>query len=160
MAYVQGAWASTTVNGRLILKCTITSTSSETDCCTLKTPANTLDPTRPWTLIVNAASTDTSDQTDLVDIWAGYSSDFTLTSEGSTCSATSGYEVGSDTITGVSDDIGVVVVDPNFVGTKVQGNAGTPVAGHINVGTAPCYAFNVDGGGARKAADTIFYVIQ
>jgi len=158
MAYVQGAWAASTVNGRLVLKCTCTSTSSETDCCTLKTPANTLDPTKPWILVANAASTDTSDATDLVDIWAGYSSDFTLDSEGATCTATSGYEIGSGVATGVSDAVKVVIVDPNFTGTAVQGDTG--VTGHVNCGIAPYYAINIDGGGARKAADTIFYIIQ
>ena len=164
MALTQGAWAATTVNELLVLKCTVTSTTGETDTYTLKTPertdASSFDPTKSWALIVNAAATDISDGTDVVDIWAGYSDSFVMSGDSTTTTATDGVEIGSAVITGVSDAVGVCIVDPNFFGTKVQGNPGTPVEGHVNVGTAPYYAINVDGGAARKAADTIFYIIQ
>ena len=165
MGLTQGAWTAKTVNNRTVLKCTVTSTTGETDTYTLKTPKSGdpgggFDPTRPWILVVNAAATDVSDGTDVVDIWAGYSDAFVMSGDSTTTTATDGAEMGSAVITGVSDAVGVCLVDPNFFGTKVQGNPGTPVEGHVNIGIAPYYAINVDGGAARKAADTIFYIIQ
>ena len=160
MALTQGAWTATTVNNRKVLKCTVTSTTGETDTYTLKTPVDTIDFTKSWTLIVNAAATDISDGTDVVDIWAGYSDSFVMSGDSTTTTATDGVEIGSAVITGVSDTVGVCIVDPDFFGTKVQGNPGTPVEGHVNIGIAPYYAINVDGGATRKAADTIFYIIQ
>ncbi len=162
MSYVQGAWVVTTVgtgrNKTLVMKCTVTSTTSETDCITPVTPEE-LDPTRPWMFIVNAESTDTSDQTDPIDLYAGYAAGITSTSEGSTATVTGGAvvvyaSVGDD----CSDEFLTVVVDPTYTGTAVT--ASTGVGGHVNVGTAPYYVISVNGGGARKAADTVFYIIQ
>ncbi len=163
MALSQGAWAASTVNDRLVLKCTVTSTTSETDTYTLRTPkagepGGGLDPTRPWILVVNALGTDTSDNTDPVDIWAGYSDSFVLSGQGASVTATDGGEVASAVMDDTSDEALFVTVNPNRTVAKVQAVTGT--AGEVNAGTAPYYAINVDGGGARKAADTIFYIIQ
>lgn len=158
MSLTQSAWTKSTVNKRLVLKCTVTSTTGETDTYTLKTPINALDPTRPWLLVVNAAATDISDATDPVDIWAGYSDSFVLSGQGASVTATDGGEVASDVMDGVSDETLITTVNPNRTAAKVQAATGT--AGEVNAGTAPYYAINVDGGGARKDADTIFYIIQ
>ena len=163
MSLTQGAWIASTVNGRVVLKCTVTSTTGETDTYTLKTPkegttGGGFKPTKPWLLVVNAAGTDISDATDIVDIWAGYSDGFVMSGQGASVTATDGGEIGSAVISGVSDAALLTTVDPNYTYAVVQGVAGT--GGHVNVGTAPYYAINVDGGGARKAADTIFYIIQ
>lgn len=158
MAYVQGPWIVSTLNKRLIMKCTLTATTSETDMCTLKTPKGSLDPTKAWNLIVNAAGTSISSNVDPVDIWAGYTDSFSGDTENGTITVTDGYEVGSGVMDDVSDDALVTTVDPNFTTAKVVGVSGT--AGHINVGVAPYYIINIDGGGTLNAADTIIYIVQ
>ncbi len=157
MAYVQGAWTFQSINNRMVWKCTLTATTSETDSVTAKTLDN-LDPTRSWILIVNAEGTDVSDGTDPVDIYAGYSKTFTSTSEGGAATVTGGNVVAASVMDGVSDEALVTIVDPNYTGAVVQAITGT--VGHVNAGTAPNYIINVNGGGARKAADTVFYIIQ
>ena len=157
MAYVQGAWTAISVNDVTVMKCTVTSTTSETDTITPKTPEE-LDTTKPWLFIVNAASTDTSDGTDPIDLYAGFQEAFTSTSEGSTATATGGVVVYAAIGDDCSDEFLTVLVDPNYTGTAVT--AATGVGGHVNVGVAPYYMISVNGGGARKAADTIFYIIQ
>ncbi len=158
MAYSQGSWVKSTVEGRLVLKCTVTTTTSETDIVTAPTPANSLDPTKPWILVVNAAGTDISDSSAPVDIYMGFSSTFATTSLSSTVTVTDGYEVASDVMDNVSDEALVVTVNPNRTAAKVQSVTGT--AGEVNAGTAPFYAINIDNGGSAKAADTIFYIVQ
>ncbi len=157
MSYIQGAWSEETINKTTMYKCTITSTSSETDCVTAKTP-DSLDSSKPWVLIVNAASTDTSDGTDPVDIYAATSKAFTSTSEGSTATVTGGNIVAASVMDAVSDAALTTIVDPNYTGAVVQGVSGT--VGHVNCGTAGNYIINVNGGAARKAADTIFIILQ
>lgn len=157
MAYVQGAWSFQTINNQMVFTATLTATTSETDSVTAKTP-DELDPTKPWVLIVNAAGTDISDGTDPVDIYGATSKTFTSTSEGGTATVTGGNIVADSVMDGVSDEALVTIVDPNYTGAVVQGVTGT--VGHVNAGTAPNYIINIDGGAVRKAADTIFIILQ
>ncbi|KKL71100.1 hypothetical protein LCGC14_2098300, partial [marine sediment metagenome] len=139
-----------------VMECDVVVDSSISDGYTLKTPARTLDPTKPWKLIVNTASADLDNANVLVDIWAGFDDDFALTGNADPI-ATSGGEVA----TAVMDDVKIepltVIVDPNYHGTMVQSSTG--VVGIVNVGTAPYYAFNLDGD-TFKSATCHFVIVQ
>lgn len=161
MAYVQGPWIVATVgtgrNKSVVMKCTVTSTTSEVDVVTPATPS-ALDPKKPWLLIVNAASADISDATDPIDLYAGYQEGITSTAEGGTATVTGAVVVYAAIGDDVSDEFLTVLVDPTYTGSVVTAQTGR--GAHVNIGIAPFYVINVNGGGARKAEDTIFYIIQ
>jgi len=151
-----GAWTTATVNGRLVLECDVVHEAADLDNYTLKTPANTLDPTRAWTLFVNTAAV-TLDSAGLeVDIWAGYDDDFALASDNPP-TVTSGAEVASAVMDDVKAEMLATVVDPNYTGTTVQ--AATDVAGHVNVGIAPYYVINLDGTSTLAETDKICHYV-
>ena len=157
MSLTQGAWTVKTVNNRLVMECDVTATTSENDIYTLKTPTE-LDGSRPWILMVNTAEADISDNTDPVDIWAGFADNFAITGDGASVAATNGAEVASAVMDDVSDEVLVTTVNPNRTAAKVQ--SVTDTAGEVNAGVAPYYAINVDSGSTVKAATTHFVIIQ
>lgn len=158
MGLTKGAWSVRTVNDQTVLECDVIATTSENDIYTLKTPKGSIDPTRPWILMVNTAAADISDNADPVDIWAGYADDFEITGNNTTVAATSGGEVASAVMDDVSDEALVVTVNPNRTAAKVQ--AITDTAGEVNAGVAPYYAINVDSGSTVKDETTHFVIIQ
>ncbi|KKN17915.1 hypothetical protein LCGC14_0960940, partial [marine sediment metagenome] len=96
-----GAWTYGSVNNQLVMECDIVVDSSISDGYTLKTPARTIDPTKPWKLMVNTGIVDIDDATVLVDLWAGFADDFALSGDTTTVAATSGAEIAS----GIMDDV-------------------------------------------------------
>lgn len=152
---VAGAWTASTVNGHLVLECDVAITTSETDGYTLKTPKE-LDTTKSWVLAVNTAKVDLNAATVEVDLWAGYDVDFALSGDGAVTAA-SGFEVASAVISEVKYAKAFTRVDPNYTGSRVQGAAET--GGIVNVGTAPYYAINLDGGGAFRGSLNCHFVI-
>ncbi len=157
MGLTSGAWTYGSVNGQLVMECDLDVDSAVSDGYTLKTPARTLDPTKPWKLMVNTAAADMDDATVLVDIWAGFADDFALSGDAGTVAATSGAEIAS----GVMDDVKATtlttIVDPNYTGTMVQ--AASNVVGIVNAGTAPYYAINLDGD-TMKDVDVHIVIVQ
>ncbi len=155
----QTAWVATTVNGHLVLKCNLTqATTTLWDNFTLKTPKN-LDTTKPWLLFVNTTAAAAGDGAGLpVDIWAGYDVDFALTGTANDVTVTSGYEVAGSIMDDVHSEMLASHIDPNYTGARVQ--AATGVAGHINVGTAPYYAINMDDAGELGAVTTYIVITQ
>jgi len=158
MGLTQTAWTENSVNGKLVLDCTVTVAANYADSYTVKTPARTLDPTKPWMLYVNTAGTtlDTSPAVP-VDIWAGYDSDFELTGDDGP-TATSGAEIATAVIVDVTAETVAVLVDPNYTGTAVQSD--TNIVGVVNAGTAPYYAINLDGTTHLSNAACHFLIVQ
>ncbi len=152
-----GAWTEGSVNGQLVLECDVVVDSSISDGYTLKRPARTIDPTKSWKLMVNTGIVDIDDATVLVDLWAGFDDDFALAGDTTTVAATSGAEIAS----GIMDDVKystlTTIVDPNYTGTMVQ--AASNVVGIVNGGTAPYYAFNLDGD-TMKSVTVHFVIVQ
>lgn len=155
---VPGAWTWETVNGHLVLECDVVATTSDNDAYTLKTPANTLDPTRAWILMVNTAAADLNSAACIVDIWAGYDDDFALAGD-EAVTVTSGYEIASAVIDDCKGTTLSVLIDPNYTGAKVQTALSGPLIGVRNCGTAPYYIINLDASGAFKTSVTCHFVI-
>lgn len=149
-------WTIDEVNGHLVLECSVAA-ASVSDSYTKKTPARTLDPTKPWILMVNTAGTTLVTGTVLVDIWAGYDDDFALTGDTTAVVATSGGEVASAVMDDVQAEMLTTIVDPNYTGTAVQ--AATNVVGIVNAGTAPYYVIHLDGS-SLDSATCLFKIIQ
>lgn len=152
-----GAWTYGTVNGQLVMECDLDVDTTISDGYTLKTPARTLDPTKPWLLMVNTEAADMDDSTVLVDIWAGFADDFALTGDTTTVAAASGGEIASAVMDDVKATSLTVVVDPNYHGTAVQSSAN--VIGIVNAGTAPYYIINLDGA-TLKDVDVHIIIVQ
>ena len=155
---VPGAWTSNNVNGRLVLECDVTADVATNDAYTLKTPARTLDPTRPWVLMVNTAGVSIDDQAVAVDIWAGYDDDFALAGDNG-ITATSGKEIASAVMDDVQSAALSVLIDPNYTGAKVQSAISGPVIGVRNCGTPPYFAINVESDTTMLGTITIHFVI-
>ena len=158
MGLTQSAWTEDSVNGKLVLECTVTVASAVADSYTLKTPARTIDPALPWILMVNTETETVDNATLPVDIWAGYDDDFALSGFGGSLVATSGGEVASDVMDDVQAEMLTTIVDPNYTGIAVQ--AATNVVGIVNAGTAPYYAINLDSDGALLNVTCAFKIVQ
>ncbi len=152
----QTAWVATTVNGHLVLQCDVSQAATELyDSFTLKTPKE-LDPTKSWILFVNTTAATIGTTALPVDIWAGYDDDFALAGTVNDVTVTSGYEVAGSIMDDVYTDKLASRIDPGYSGTRVQ--AAADVGGIINVGTAPYYVINCDGG-AELETETCHFVI-
>lgn len=156
MGLTQTNWTESSVNGHLVLECSVAA-ASVSDSYTKKTPARTLDPTKPWILMVNTAGTNLVTGTLLVDLWAGYKDDFAMTGNTTSVTATSGAEIVSAIMDDVQAEMLTTIVDPNYTGTIVQ--ATTNVVGIVNAGTAPYYAIHLDGS-SLDSETCIFKIIQ
>ncbi len=147
MSLTQSAWTEETVNGFLVLTCTVLQTSTETDAYTLKTPANTVDGTRPWRLShTSSAAPETGAMP--VDIWIGYDDDFALSGQDTSLVAASGafYKSINDEGQGAILDVEYsYLIDPNLGITDVVTVAAIASGYKVNVPAAPYYAFNFDG---------------
>lgn len=158
MGLTQSAWSEDSVNGKLILECTVVVASAVADSYTLKTPLRTLDPTLPWILMVNTETETVDNATLPVDLWAGFADDFALSGFGGSVVATSGGEVASVVMAAVEAQMLTTIVDPNYTGTMVAAN--TNVVGIVNAGTAPYYAINLDSDGALLNVTCAFKIVQ
>jgi len=153
MALTQGAWTYKEVNGRKTTTCTVTATTAEQISATLKVPKNHLDTSKPFTLTVNTAGTTLDGSALPVDIYAGYSDDFTLGVVTTTLTVTDGFLLNPDVIADVKAGIGSVIVDPNL---NIADDADDIVKG----GNVPYYGFVLDGASTLAAADCIFVITQ
>lgn len=153
------AWTDKVVNGRLVLECDLTQASATTqDAFTLKTPANMLDTTKPWILMVNTAQTAVNNATTVVDLWAGYADNFALTDADTDVTVVGGAEIASAILSDVQAATNATRVNPNYTGTVVAGTA--TAGGHVNAGTAPYYAINIDGDDTLGAVVCHVAIIQ
>lgn len=150
MSLTQSAWVDESANGFLVLTCTVHQTSSETDAYTLKTPANTVDGTRPWRL---SHTSDKAPETGAlpVDIWIGYADNFVLSGQGASVVAASGawYMQINDQGEGAGLDVEYsYLIDPNLGIADVVTVSAIASGYKVNVPASPYYAFNFNGGSA------------
>lgn len=147
MSLTQSEWTKESVNGFLVLTCTVLQTSTETDAYTLKTPANTVDGTRPWRLShTSSAAPETGALP--VDIWIGYDDDFALSGQDTSLVAASGafYKSINDEGQGAVLDVEYsYLIDPNLGIADIVALTDIGKGYKVNVPAAPYYAFNFDG---------------
>ncbi len=157
MAMTQTAWVAETVNGRLVLSCNVTHEAADLDNYTLKTPANTIDPNRSWTVFVNVLGVTLDGSAIAVDIWGGYADDFALASDNPP-TVTSGGEVVAAAIDDVKSTMISVTVDPNYTGTAVPSTL-AGVRGIVNAGVFPYYVINCDGTSTLAETDKVCHYV-
>ena len=112
MALTQGNWSTSSSNGIKVMECTVTSTTAENDSYTLRTPKS-LDPTKPWTVVINAAGATIDGSTLPCDLWIGTSDDAVLSGNDSSVVGTDAYEfktIEAD----VKASVGSLTCDPNL----------------------------------------------
>ena len=151
MALTQGNWSTSSSNGVKVMECTVTSTTAENDSYTLRTPKS-LDPTKPWTVIINAAGATIDGSTLPCDLWIGTSDDAVLSGNDSSVVGTDAYEfktIEAD----VKASIGSVTCDPNLSIADVTDKL---VRGPV----APCYILNLDGASTLAAVDCKWIIVQ
>ena len=162
MALTQSAWDDNSVNGLLVLTCTVVHTTAETDAYTLKTPKNTIDGTRPWDLFYFADITADGGALPL-DIWLGYEDDFALSGQGGSVVAASGamYKQFMDDgrLAVVNAEHGFLI-DPNLRDADVVTIGAIASGLKVNIPAAPYYAFNIDGGSALIATTMNWRIVQ
>ena len=151
MALTQGNWSTKSSNGVKVMECTVTSTTAENDSYTLRTPKS-LDPTKPWTVIINAAGATIDGSTLPVDLWIGTSDDAVLAGDGGSVAGTDAYEFKSIEAD-VKASVGAVTCDPNLAIADVTDTL-------VRVPVAPCYIFNLDGASTLAAVDCKWIIIQ
>jgi len=156
MALTQGNWSvEGSYNGVTTWTCTVTVGATETDSYTLRTPVG-LDPTKPWTLLVNTAGTDLDGQAVPVDLWIGTAENAALSGQGGSVAGTNAYNF-KQIIADVDPDAGVaptaLLCDPTLKTADVANI-------HVRVPVAPCYMFNLDGGSAMINAACIYKIVQ
>jgi len=154
------AWSTSSVNGLVKHKCTTLTDATNLTNYTLKTP-DKLDPTKPWTLIVEN-SADTDGAATAIDLWLGLSDKFLLAGTTSKATATDGFMYAE-----ILDDIGYsaagsVVIQMNPVYTGLANivaltNADTGL--RFNVPIAPYYAFELHAASGTLLAHTLTWTI-
>ena len=160
MSLTQSAWTESSVNGMLKATCTVAATTAENDAYTLKTP-KALDPTKPWTLIVETSAA--SDGAALpLDLWVGYSDSFALSGNSTTVAATDGINYKQ-----ITDDIGYSAAssacfyfDPNQAVADVVAIADIATGYKVKVPIAPYYAFNLDGSSTLAVHTATYTILQ
>ena len=163
-AQTQTAWTISTVNGFKIMNSTATTDANNEVNWSLKTP-NSLDTSKPWSLIVSADAAQDGAAAPLM-IWGGYSDDFALAGTAGRATATDGVQIGE-----LTDDIGYAgaVTGMNFAMTpgssglaNVVTIAALATGMRHNVAIFPYYAFELhsDDGGVLAAHTLTWKIIQ
>ena len=162
MSIGQTAWVPKTVNGFLVLTCTITGDASLYDAYTLKTPANTVDGTKPFTIFQSAASTPDGSALPF-HVWIGYDDDFALSGDAGSLVAASGsfyVELTEDCRLAVTTVQHAYHIHPNLRVADVV-VIGSITAGYkANVPPAPYYALCLNGASQLAAIVTTFRIVQ
>ncbi len=157
MSLTQSAWTDSSVNGLLILTCTVLQTSTETDAYTLKTPARTIDGTIPWNLFYWASATADGEAMP-IDIWLGYEDNFALSGQGASLVAVNGgmyKQILDDGVLAIVNFEYGHLFDPNLRKADVVTVAAIASGYKANIPAAPYYAFNIDGGSTLNDSITM-----
>ena len=158
MALTQGAWSFEQGGGSTIkvYKCNVAFTTAENDAYTLKTP-DTLDPTKPWTLLVQPAAT--ADGVALpLDLWIGFNTDFALSGNDTTVTVTDGAFFKN-----IVDDVSAatarsILFDPNATQADVVAIATGGL--RCKPPIARYYVFNLNGASTLNATNCDFTIMQ
>ena len=166
MALTQSAWTITSVNNRMVAKCTVLPEATDTDAYTLKTPGE-LDATKPWSLGIQFAATPDA-QALPVDLWVGYSDSFALSGQGGSVVATvSSVETGAkfkqiidDIVLAVAPLVYVFNFDPDLAVADVVTAAAVLTGLKVKIPVAPYYAIAANGGSTLAATTATYTIIQ
>lgn len=156
MALTQSTWTVKTINNRLVAACTVAGDTGDADLMTLRTPKGSIDPSKPFSIVVYANEDLSAAGTAAVDIWGGYSDSCSLATA----------DVGTDCVLvhANSTDIDsggtqVINVFPGIDGTVTQVTNASP--GTALIPPFPYYIINVDLSTTLQDPATIsFTVIQ
>lgn len=162
MAIGQTAWVDKTVNGFLVLTCTVTGDAALKDAYTFKTPANLLDGTKPFTVFMSAATTPDASALPL-HLWIGYDDDFALSGDDSSLVAASGafyVELTEDCRTAVATLDHAFHIHPNLRVADVVAIANILTGYKANVPPAPYYVICMNGASNLAAVVTTFRIVQ
>ncbi len=159
MAIDQNPWTTKTVNGFLVMTCTFACDTTLFDTYTFKTPAHTIDGTKPFSLFMSAAGT-LDGQAVPFNLWVGYEDNFALTGDTPTLATNGGYyvQLTDDLVLAVTTVEHVFHIHPDLGVADVVTVAAIATGYKVNVPPSPYYAFAVDGGSA-VSADAITAVI-
>ena len=163
-AQTQTAWTTTHLRGFKVYSSTATTDANNEVNWSLKTP-NSLDTSKPWSLIVSADAAQDGAAAPLM-IWGGYSDDFALAGTTARATATDGVQLGE-----LTDDLGygAAVLGLNFAmnpGSTGLANVVTIAAVATglrhNVPIFPYYAFELmaDDAATLLAHTLTFKIIQ
>ena len=161
MGQTQSAWADRSVNSQLVLECTVLPVSTPTDTYTLKTPKNTIDGSRPWTLFLEFAATPDGEALP-VDIWLGYEDDFVLsaTNPAVATHGASYKQITDDCILAVSPLAHSWLIDPNLRDADVVTIGAIASGLKVQIPAAPYYAFALNGGSALVDTLATWRIVQ
>lgn len=153
-AYSAGAWTEKTVNGLLIMECTIAQGTTDDGSASLITPVS-LDPTKSWNLIVNADNTAIDGSTTTVSIDICFSRAATLLIAGGTPTYTRSEcaLMASACMAAVEAGHGSVVVDPDQT-------VATVADAIVKSAPAPGYIIHTLSGSTQTAVDNRIVIIQ
>lgn len=162
MALTKSAWTEKTVNGYLVLTCTVIATTAENDAYTLKTPANSVDGRRPFVVLLQCSVT--PDAVALpVEIAIGHGDNFAVTGDGATLGATNGAifkQLLDDCVLAVPNLEYAFLIHPDLGVADVVAIASIASGFKVNVPPSPYYAFNLNGGSTLAAHTATWRVVQ
>ncbi len=161
MTITRSAWADESVNGQLILKCTVVATTAEKDAWTLKTPKDTIDGTRPWTLFLEFSATPDGEALP-VDLWLGYADNFIVSGDNPAVANFGALykQILDDCVLAVTPLAYSWLIDPNLADADVI-TVGAIASGlKVQVPPAPYYAFALNGGSTLAAVTATWRIVQ
>lgn len=143
-AQTVGDWTTKTVNGHFVAECDVTTDANNEVLFTKKTPKE-LDPTKPWTLVIEASAAQDGAAAP-VALHIGFGDDFALAGTTARCTDTSGCVYGN-----ITDDLGYAAaakmafqMTPSSSGlANIVTIAAVATGMRFNVPIAPYYAFEL-----------------
>lgn len=161
MAIESNAWTTKTVNGFLVMTSTFKCDAALFDTYTLKTPANTIDGTKPFALFMSAAATLDAEAVPF-NLWIGYEDNFALSGDTPTLATNGGHyvQLTDDLVLAVTTVEHVFHIHPDLGVADVVTAAVIATGYKVNVPPSPYYAFAVDGGSAISADLITAVVVQ
>lgn len=159
MAIEQNDWTAKTVNGFLVMTCTFACDTVLYDTYTYKTPANTVDGTKPFALFMSAAATLDGEAVPF-NLWIGYDDNFALTGDTPTLATNGGHyvQLTDDLVLAVTTVEHIFHIHPDLGVADVVTAAAIATGYKVNVPPSPYYAFAIDGA-TEVTADAITAVI-
>lgn len=155
-------WVPKTVNGFLVLTCTVSGGTSYKDVYTYKTPANTIDGTKPFTVFMSAAATP-ADAALPLHLWIGYDDDFALSGDDGSLVAASGsfyVQLTEDSLLAVTTNQHAFNVHPNLRVADVVAKTNILTGYKANVPPAPYYTLCLNGANSLYFVVTTFRIVQ
>ncbi len=166
MSLTQSEWTDESANGMMVITCTVLSGASDTDAYTLKTPARTVDGSRPFTVYHSATATPFGSALP-VDVWIGYDDNFALSGQGASVVATSGgfYKEINDEGQAAINTAGSqleysYLIDCNLGEADVVTVSAIASGYKVNVPAAPYYVFNLNAATALNEVTTTWKIVQ